>query len=129
MGLFDAKSCSSILRVLCVALFLWREERVLWHTGAVGIGFLLNEYVWWVENTKHTNTKTSHYGLSHYAMFRFFHNKLLPASHMWVLFTKTGLKDCGDKIKNGLRFDGVSEGSSGSRQGGEAADPSAVGAR
>lgn len=128
LGLFDVDSPVSVLRTLSVFFLMWSEGKILWHVGAIGAGFLLNDYVFWVDNNDYSFYALDHYGLSHYAMFKFNHEKLLPASYMWAFFyPKTDLKDCAaeEKDQDGLRFNGVPEGPAPS---GEAADaPAAFG--
>lgn len=123
MGLFRSDSPVSVLRALSVFVLMALDGKLLWHTGTVGIGFLLHDYVSWVDEEDHKHHALDHYGLSHYAMFKYFHGKLLPAPYMWLFFfPETGLKDCAaeEKDQDGIRFDGVPEGPPGAR--GEAAD-------
>lgn len=124
LGLFHIYSPFSVLRTLSVYALMWHQGKLLWHVGAIGVGFLLNEYVSWVDTTTHDHLELDHYGLSHYAMFRFFRNKLLPASYMWVFLCETGLKDweTEEKDQDGLRFDDVPEGPPGCVARSEAAD-------
>lgn len=124
-GLFRINSPVSVLRALSVFIFMACGGKLLWHTGAIGIGFLLHDYVSWVDKNDFKHHALDHYGLAHYALFKTFHGKLLPASYAWVfLLPETGLKDCAaeEKDQNGIRFDGVPEGSTGCGAGGEAAD-------
>lgn len=128
LGLFCFDSHLSVATALASWCLMWHRQRLLWHAGAVGLGFLLKEHVDRVDEDAALHGDGDHYGLCHYALFRFFHGNLLPASYMWCPFfcSQTGLKDCRTEEKDGLRFDGVPEGPPGGVKGGEAADAPAA---
>lgn len=78
----------SVVRSFWFFYVMLSYDCLLWHLGSIFVGCVLYEYVSWTERRPYRVETVSHYGLSHYSMFRFHQSdaQLLPTSHMWVMF-------------------------------------------